>query len=81
VFEADKLGISLAILAGAIGSFGLIGFYFLLTRKEASIAVPLTAVYPALTAILAFVFLKEPLTPVKIAGISLSAVALYLLSL
>lgn len=77
---ADKLGIFLAILAGAIGSLGLVGFYVLLTRKEASVAVPMTALYPALTAILAFIFLKEPLTAAKVAGISLSVVALYLLS-
>ena len=41
---------------------------------------PLTALYPALTAVLAFIFLKESVTPTKIAGIIFSLVAIYLLS-
>lgn len=81
IVSQDKTGIFLAILAGAIGSFGLVGFYMVLTRKDASVAVPLTALYPALTAILAFIFLGEKLTALKVVGISLSAIALYLLSL
>lgn len=83
LFSADinREGIILAILAGMIGSFGLVAFYFLLTKKDASNAVPLTALYPALTAILAFIFLKEKLTLIKAAGILLATFALYLLSL
>jgi bacterial/archaeal transporter family protein len=77
----NKLGIFLALLSGAIGSLGVIGLYTLLSRKEASTVVPLTAIYPALTAILAFIFLKEQLTLQKGLGIVLSAVALYLLSI
>ncbi len=56
---------------------GVVALYILLTRKDASIAVPMTALYPALTAILAFIFLREQLTAVKVLGISLSAAALY----
>lgn len=80
-FSDDKLGIFLAFLAGAVGSVGSVLFYLLITKKEASSAVPLTALYPALTAVLAFIFLREHLTLVKVAGILLSTVALYLLSL
>lgn len=77
----DKLGILLGILAGLIGAFGLIGFYFLLTRKEASIVIPLTALYPALTVILSFIFLKESLNLIKIIGVLLALFAVYLLSI
>lgn len=77
----DKVGILLAGLAGIIGSAGIVAFYMVLTRKEASVAVPLTALYPALTALLAFIFLNESLTPVKIAGILLATLAIMLLSL
>lgn len=80
VVNSDKLGIGLAILAGALGSVGLVTFYVLLTRKGAATAVPLTALYPALTAILAFIFLHEKLTIVNSVGIVLSVIALYLLS-
>ncbi len=81
ILVGDKWGAVLGLLAGAVGSMGVVGLYMLLTRKDASIAVPMTALYPALTAILAFIFLREQLTVVKVFGISLSAVALYLLSL
>ena len=81
VISVDRQGMILGLLAGFIGSFGVIFFYLLLTRKDASSAVPITALYPALTAILAIIFLKEPLTWIKAVGIGLSAVALILLSL
>ena len=80
VQQQDKLGIGLALLAGAIGAFGLIGLYMLLTRAEASSAIPMTALYPALTALLAFIFLRETITVAKVTGIILSLIAIYLLS-
>lgn len=81
IFHADKTGIVLSMLAGLIGSFGFITFYMLLAKKDASAAVPLAALYPALTAILAFIFLKEKLTLAKSLGIALATLAIYLLSL
>ncbi len=81
IINIDRTGQLLGFLAGFIGSFGVIFFYLLLTRKDASSVVPLTALYPALTAILAIIFLKEPLTWIKGIGIVLSAIALVLLSL
>jgi len=80
VQQSDKLGIGLGLLAGIVGSFGLIGLYMLLNRAEASSVIPLTALYPALTAILAFIFLHESVTFTKITGIVLSLIAIYLLS-
>ena len=80
LFVANKAGIFFGLLVGVIGSLGFISFYILLTRKDASSAVPLTALYPALTAILAFIFLKEQVTIAKVIGIILSAIALFLLS-
>lgn len=81
LFTGDKTGIFLGILSGFTGAFGLIGFYILLTKKEVSTIVPLTALYPILTAILAFIFLKESLTVFKIMGIILALAAIYLLNI
>ena len=81
LLAGERIGILLAFLSGAVGSLGAVAFYILLTKKDASTAVPLTALYPALTALLAFIFLGESLTPLKIAGIAMAAVALYALSL
>jgi len=77
----DKMGILYGLLAGGIGTIGMIGFYFVMTRKDASAAVPLTALYPALTALLAFIFLREQLTFVRVVGIILATIAVMLLSL
>lgn len=81
IVAADRMGVLLALLAGVVGAFGGIFYYMVVTRKEASVAIPATALYPALAAILAFIFLKEAVTPVRVAGILLATVAIYLLSL
>jgi transporter family protein len=81
IIHVDKWGLILAMLAGFIGSLGAIFFYVLISKKEASVAVPITALYPALAAILAFIFLREQITAVKVVGIVMSAAAMVLLSL
>ena len=80
LIQGDKIGIGLAILAGALGSFGGIGLYFLLSRTEVSTISPLTALYPALTVLLGIIFLHESITLTKLIGIILSLIAIYLLS-
>ncbi len=80
IFSGDKLGIILAIISGAVGSFGLIYFYVLITKKEASVVVPLLALYPAPTTILAIIFLKESVTITKVIGIIMAMTAVFLLS-
>ena len=64
--------------------FGILiplGFYLLMARKDASVVAPLTALYPALVAVLAFIFLRESLTLIKVFGIILATAAMVLLSL
>lgn len=81
LLASDKTGVWFAMLAGATGAIGGVGFYLLMSMKDASSVAPLTALYPALTAILAFIFLREQLTLVKGIGIILATVAVVLLSL
>ena len=75
-----KDGIGIATVAGAIASVGWLIFAVLLTQMEASVVVPLTALYPALTAVLAIALLHEDASPKKLLGIGLSLIAAYLLS-
>jgi len=79
-FQENKIGVGLAFLAGMIGSMGAVGFYYLLTKREASSMIPLTALYPALTVVLAIIFLNESITTTKLVGIVLSLIAIYLLA-
>lgn len=81
IFSSDKMGIIYALIAGAVGSVGIIAFYLLIAKKDAGIATAVTALYPAVTAILSFVFLGEKLTLLKGIGITLASVALFLLAL
>lgn len=73
---------SMPIIAGAvIGTFGTFIFIYFLSATSASIAVPLTALYPAVTVALAFFLLAEQLAPHHVAGILLALAAGVLLSL
>lgn len=69
-----------ALLAGIVGSLGAIFFYLALSKGEASRVVVFTALYPALTVLLSFLLLKEPLSLYKMAGIAFAVVGMLLLS-
>jgi len=70
----------LTILIGVLGGFtnGLGAWYLFASLEagaKASIAVPLTALNPLLTIILALAFLGERLTPVQWGGIAAALIA------
>lgn len=67
-------------LFGILWGLGTVTFIVALKGKPASIAVPLTALYPLTTAVLAVVFLGEPLTARTGAGIACAVLAAVLLS-
>jgi len=73
-----------ALLAFAAGVFGTLGYIFMVKAlaagDEASIVVPLTSLYPAVTVLLARLVLGESITALKAAGIVLAIAAIYLLS-
>ncbi len=72
------------LLGFASGLLGTVGYIFLVKSLdaggEASVVIPLTSLYPLLTAILSFVVLGEELTLKKMAGIVAAVVAIILLS-
>ncbi len=74
-------GALLALLAGAFGGGGYLLFMKALSEGKASIVVPLTALYPALTAILALITLNEKISTTQATGIALAIIAAILLSL
>jgi transporter family protein len=66
----NRQGIMYAMLGGLLsGGVGQLMYYLALSRSEASWVVPLTAGYPMITALMAMVFLREPVTPVRFGGI------------
>jgi len=72
---------ALAVLAGVLGGGGYIFFMKALETGKASIVIPLTALYPAVTVILALLLLGEKLSTVQALGITLAIIAAVLLSM
>ena len=73
-------GISFAVLGGFGAALGTICFYLLLARERASLTVPMTSLYPAITVILSVLFLREHLSGSHVLGILFALAAVALLS-
>jgi drug/metabolite transporter (DMT)-like permease len=74
-------GVLLAILAGVLTCLGNMAYYQALNRGgKAAMVVPLTALYPIVTVLLATCLLRERLNKVQSSGILVSFVAIYLLN-
>ena len=88
VFLASKTSIDfnnnlslIALLAGLFGGLGYIFFIKALEKGEASIVIPLTALYPAVTVILAFLILGEKISIYQVIGVILALIAIILISI
>jgi transporter family protein len=73
-------GITFAMLGGVGAALGTVCFYLLLARERASLTVPMTSLYPALTVLLSVIFLKEHLGGTHVLGILFALAAVALLS-
>ena len=80
-FDTYSAGVTLAMLTAFFGVVGTILFFFTLSKTKAAVLVPLTALYPVVTVILSFIFLKEKVTLVQSIGILLAIIAGVLLSI
>ena len=69
-----------AIIAGIFSSAGYLFFVKALEQGKASIVIPLTALYPAITVIIALVVLREKISFYQGIGILLAILASILLS-
>ncbi len=79
--KLDNLsGVGWAVGAALLGVSGTIVFYWLLRDAPASVVIPISALYPVVTVVLAFLILHEELTIIRIAGIALAVIAIWLLS-
>lgn len=74
-------GITFAFLSGLFGSMGSLLFLYSLSKGKASIVVAMTALYPLVTILLAFLILKEPITLKQGIGLFLALIAILFLSI
>lgn len=79
--SSSRLWLAVAAGAGLAGGGGYILFVRALQSGKASIVLPLTALYPAITVVLAAALLGERLSSLQIVGIVLAVVACVILSL
>jgi len=68
------------LLMGLSWGIGTVLFIIALKYAKLSVMVPLSAVYPALTAVLALIFLGEKLGPREVAGVVLAVISAALLA-
>jgi drug/metabolite transporter (DMT)-like permease len=74
-----RRGVVLALLGGAVSCVGNIPYFNVLSRgAKASTVVPITALYPLVTILLAVPLLRERLNRIQQAGIGCSLLAIYL---
>ncbi len=73
-------GWAAALAAGMSTGFALLFFFRALHYGAASVVVPLTSLYPGVTVLLSWVFLKESVTPRHLTGLVLALAAVWLLS-
>jgi len=79
--EVRRAGIGWAFLTGILGGVGNIAFFrALVVGGQASIVVPVTALFPLVTVILALSVLRERVGRLQQLGLALALIAIYLIS-
>jgi transporter family protein len=77
--DSGRLGILLALGSGIVSCLGNIAYFDVFSRgTKAAAVIPITALYPAVTVLLAIPILKERLNGWQMIGIGLSLAAIYL---
>ena len=71
----------IALIAGVFGSLGYLLFIGAIRLGRAALVVPLTALYPAVTVVMARVFLDEQLSIQQLIGVVLAIIAAVLISM
>jgi transporter family protein len=76
----DTTGILWALVTGVLGALGTLFLYLTLRAGPTSIVVPLSALYPIVTVVLAVVFLHEELSLARVLGVGCAIAAVWLLT-
>lgn len=77
--QVDGRSLLYILLSSLLGGvFGLLTYFHALKAGDAAVVVPITAGYPLVTALLAAVFLQEPITLARVLGAALIVTGIYL---
>jgi transporter family protein len=81
IFTYSSVNLAWALLSGVLNALGAWALFAALkSGGKASIVAPVTALYPLVVIALVPFVLKEPITPLQVAGITCSLIAIVLLS-
>lgn len=78
--KLEPTGIAWAFISGILGILGTMILYLTLHVAPASIVIPLSALYPVVTVILAYIFLHEEISPTRLLGVACALAAVWLLT-
>ena len=78
--EWNGKGILFGSLTGFMGMMGTLFFLYALSHGKTPVVITLTALYPLIAIVLAFVFLKEAVTIKQWFGMGLAIVAMGLMA-
>ncbi len=76
----EKVGIFYSLLMGVLAALASLAFFAALQKGKASLVAPVTSLYPALTVVLAVIFLKEKLNKIQLFGLALAMTSIVILS-
>jgi transporter family protein len=77
---AEKRGVFYSLLMGVLAALATLAFFAAMKNGKASLIAPITSLYPALTVVLAVIFLKEKLNRVQLCGLVLAMISIVVLS-
>lgn len=78
--KMDGVGIAWSLVTGALGILGTLFLYLTLRVAPASVVIPLSALYPVVTVILAYLFLNEEPSLTRVLGVGFALIAVWLLT-
>jgi len=77
-WQGDFRGILFALLVGICGTAASLVFFIAIGKGPVSSVVSITSIYPIVTVLLSFIFLKEPITLLQTLGLVFAVIAVIL---
>jgi len=73
-------GIFLAVIMGMVGMLGALGLLLAMRQGKVAVVTVISALYPIVSLLLAYIFLNETITPKEAVGIVFALVAMVLIT-
>ena len=78
--ETNARGMALALITGVLGLLGAFGYLYAVSKGPVALISTMTALYPIVTILLAYLVLGEPITMKQGIGLIMALVAIVLIT-